>query len=98
MNRNDKAADPNNPQYNPHAPYFKMVLPPKEGETEWKPVLVCWKAKSGKAGAYSCKLEDDVEITFKEKIDDFPQQPQKDSYHYPTAEEENIDVSQIPFD
>lgn len=61
LQKQDKNIEKNKAAGNEKLPYFRLVKPPEEGETEWKEVAAFWKKEKG----YSGKLADNVEITFK---------------------------------
>lgn len=56
MTRNPKAIE------NPKLPYFQISIPPKEEGGKWTEVGAAWKAKSGKEGVYSIRLNENIQI------------------------------------
>lgn len=59
MTRNPKGLE--DPKY----PYFRISMPPEKEGGEWVEIASCWRARSGKPGVYSCKINDDIEIAVK---------------------------------
>lgn len=66
LQKQDKNIEKNKLAGNEKLPYFRLVVPPEEGQTEWKEVAAFWKKEKG----YSGKIAEGVNINFTPKVVD----------------------------
>lgn len=63
LQKQEKNIEKNKAENNERLPYFRLVVPPEEGQTEWKEVAAFWKGAKG----YSGKIVEGVTISFIKK-------------------------------
>lgn len=63
LQKQEKNIEKNKAENSERLPYFRLVVPPEEGQTEWKEVAAFWKGAKG----YSGKIVEGVTISFTKK-------------------------------